>query len=236
MPRKKPPPEASDEQQAEAHEKAERQLLSPEEYRVLSAGTIWDNTLTDHNLTVEERMFCHSYIIDRNEIAALKRLNIEGTVDQLRRRAKKLLANTEVLACIDVLGKRVCDALQITAERVNERIAAVAFFDPREVVQADHNGLRLLHTSLWRRDQAWAISSIEMGQHGLKLKMHDGLRAAEMLGKQLGTIRDDGVEAAAAASRAAAEAVVGKIIEVFERTAPHNPANQKRIAGPETQH
>lgn len=242
MARPKKPKEQTDEQKAEAHAQAEHTILSPDEYRLIHAGTVWGHGSTDHNLTVEEALFVHSYVIDRNPVAALRRINHEGTVDQLKRRAAKYLANAEVAAAVDELAKRVMSRLTVTAEKVNERIAAVAFFDPREVIEADHLGVRMLNTRFWRQDQAFAISSIEMGQHGIKIKLHDGLRAAEMLGKQLGTIGDETAEAAAAAAKAAAGAVVDRIMDIFERTVPDDPPpgqeaqSDRALPAPETQH
>lgn len=222
MARKKQPP-------ADEEKPSEVEVLSPDEYRLLYAGTMWGNQATEQDLTIEESMFVHSYVIDRNPVAALRRINHEGTNEQLKRRAAGYLTNPEVQAALDVLAKRVCENLAITADRVNERIAAVAFFDPREVIQADHNGMQMLHTRYWRRDQAYAISSIEMGQHGLKIKLHDGLRAAEMLGKQLGTIKDDAGEGAALAARAAAQVVVDKIMDYFDRTVPEDPVPDEQL-------
>jgi hypothetical protein len=70
----------------------------------------------------------------------------------------------------------------------------------------------------WTKDEAQAIQSIKVGQHGVELKLHDGLRAAEMLGKQLGTLTDDTEEARALSTKAAAEEVLTSIADIFRKT------------------
>jgi hypothetical protein len=113
------------------------------------------------------------------------------------------------------LAKELMDRLAITAENVNRRLAAVAFFDPRSIASFDHNGLALKHSKFWSLDEAWAIAGIKEGKDGVELKLHDGVRAAEMLGKQLGSIKDESEETRALASKAAAEAVVDTIVDIF---------------------
>lgn len=198
-------------------------LLTPEEYQRDRAERIWSFDDTGHQLTVEEQLFCRSYIIDRNPIGALRRLNYGQGPQQLKAIAARFLENPEVVACVEVLAQRMCEKLDITALRVNERIAAVAFFDPRSVVEFDHHGVRMKHSRFWTKDEAYAIAGIEMGQNGIKLKMHDGLRAAELLAKQLGLQPEEGIEAAALAMKAAAGTVMDTIVDIFRKTNPLPP-------------
>lgn len=191
---------------------------SPEEYQRARAARIWSHDDTGHDLTVEEALFCRSYIIDRNPVAALRRLNYDDPPQKLKAIATTYLANTEVQGCIETLAKQIMARLAITAENVNERIAAVAFFDPRTVLEFDHHNVRLKHSRYWTKDEALAIQSIKVGQHGVELKLHDGLRAAEMLGKQLGTLKDDSEETRALGVKAAAEEVLNTIADIFDKT------------------
>lgn len=228
----KPPPTA--EQQAAAHAEAEQDILTPEEYQALRAEQIWSYDEMPQDLSLEHRLFVRSYIIDRNPVAALCRLNHQGTPQQLKRKAEGYLANTEVRDAIEYLGARMMAKLEITAEKINERLAAVAFFDPREVMEFDAAGVRLLHSKYWRRDHAWAMQSIEMGQQGIKLKMYDGIRAAEILGKNIGSIKDDNAEAAAAAAKASAEAVMDKLLDIFDKTHGISGPSATVLPPPET--
>lgn len=210
--------------------------LTPEEYYDLKvqapAHAIWSYDDTGHSLTVEEQLFCRSYIIDRNPVAALHRLNYAGDAPKLKRISERFLSNTEVQGCIEVLAKRLMDKMSITAERVQARIASVAFFDPRSVLEFDNQGVALLNSRFWTEEQARNIQSIKQGPNGLEIKFYDSLRASEMLAKQLGVQPDESAEAAAIASKAAAEAVVNKIFDVFDRTVPETP----ELPAPEVRH
>lgn len=212
------------------------EILSPDEYRLARAQRIWSFDDTGHDLTVDQALFCRSYIIDRNPVAALRRLNYADHPEKLKRIAAKYLENTEVQGCIEVLAKQMMERLAITADNVNARLAAVAFFDPRSVLEFDHLGVKLKHSRFWTKDEALAIQSIKVGQHGVELKLHDGVRAAEMLGKQLGSIPDQDAETAARTSRAAAEAVVDTIVDIFRKTSPELTGKALPPPAEETKH
>lgn len=226
---KKSKTEATPEETAQEHARAEAEILTPEEYQVLRADEIWSWQGGTSDLTTEQNLFVRSYIIDRDPVAALKRLGYSEEPTKLRRRASVYLADVDVVAAIDVLAQQMMQKLEITAEKVNQRIAAVAFFDPREVMHFDHFGVRLLHSKFWTKEQAYALQSVKQSpQGGVELKLHDGLRAAEMLGKQLGTIKDDSASAAAEAAKAGAEVVMDKIMEALDRTRrPALPAPER---------
>lgn len=208
------------EEQALVNEAAEMEVLTPEEYQVVRAGDIWGHDDTGFDLTFEEQLFVRSYMIDRNSIAALRRLGYGDGTLQLKKKAEKYLANTSVMGAIEVLGKRMMEKLDITAEAIQKRLAAVAFFDIREVTQFDHHGVRLLHSRFWTKEQAMAIQSVKAGTTGIDIKFYDGLKATEMLAKQLGLQPDETPEALASAARAAGEAVVEKLWSYFDKMVP----------------
>lgn len=187
-----------------------------------NAVSIWEYTDTGHDLDPEEQLFVRSYIIDRNPVAALKRIGQNASVQTLKQRAQKMLANPEVGNAIDYLAKQMMARLEITAERVQRRIAAVAFFDIRQVAHFDTLGMRLLDSRFWSEDQAAAVQSIKMGNNGIEIKLYDGLRAAELLSKQIG-LQPDETDAAQAARIAADEAMVriGQVIDrMYDPTIP----------------
>lgn len=205
------------------------------EHRQGLAADIWSTDDTGHSLKVEEMLFCRSYIIDRNPVAAMRRLNYIDEPAKLKRMADKILSNPEVKACIDTLAKRMCERLEITAENVNRRIAAAAFFNPRSVMHFDHNGVVMMHSSLWPEEAMMAIQSVEMGQHGIKLKMYDGLRAAELLAKQIGVQPDETEETRALATKAAADAVLTTIRDIFEKVVPPDAPAPPALPSPDAQ-
>lgn len=199
-----------------------------EEYAVATAETLWSFDDPGYDLTVEEQLFCRSYIIDRNPVAALRRLNYAGDSPKLKRMANQFLARTEVKDCIETLAARMMAKLDITAEKVQRKIAAAVFFDPRDVLRFDGHRLQVLDSKFWSEEQAAAIQSVKLGKDGVELKFYDRLRASEMLSKQLGTLPEDDPLSAA---RAMGDQVVKKLFEVFDRTVPDTPgeAEPKRL-------
>lgn len=206
------PEEAKEAQLREAAEMREH-------YRQETRAQIWNRDDTGHDLTVDESLFCRSYIIDREPVAAMRRLGYALEPQRLKSIASRYLANPEVQNCIDVLAKRMMERLEVTAEKVLGRIAQVAFFDPRTVMYFDGVSLRILDSSLWPDEAVAAIAGVEMTKEGVKLKLHDGLKASETLARQLNLLSDPDANQAKMAAEAAADRAVSRIAEVAERIA-----------------
>lgn len=219
--------EKSPEDLAFENEVGEDPLQDYDTYVQAQAAKIWEYQNTGHDLTLEEQLFCRSYIIDRNPVATLTRLGYTASAPVLKARAKKMLANPEVAACIEVLGKTMMDKLEVTAERIQRRMAAVAFFDPREVMEFDKYGVRIINSRFWSEDQVAAIQGLKNGQFGLELKFYDSQKALEALAKQVGLQPDDFDEAAKA--EAMAESAMRKIAAFFDRVIPDDPP---QLTGP----
>lgn len=216
----KPPPKPEDEaaQQVEMASLSEA-LEDYDGYVQAQAQEIWQYDELPFPLTLEEQLFVRSYIIDRNLVAAMRRLGHRGEdAGVLKRRAQKYLDKVDVQNAVDYLAKRMMQKLDITAEKVQRRIASVAFFDPREVMTFDKYGVSLLHSRYWTAEQAAAIKSIKQGQHGVELVMYDSLRASEMLAKQLGVQPDESDSAQTA--RIAADETMDRIANILGRLAP----------------
>lgn len=222
MAKKPEPPKTPEEEAAAQVEQATmaEAMQDYDGYVTAQAASIWQYTeLEEFNLNLEEQLFVRSYVIDRNIVAAMRRLGHHSD-DQakLKARAKRYMAKAEVQGAIELLAKQMMQKLDVTAEKVNRRIAAVAFFDAREVMTFDKYGVNLLNSRFWTEDQMASVQSIKMGQNGIELKFYDALRASEMLAKQLGIQPTEGDPAEAA--RAGAEEVLDKLATVIERMLP----------------
>lgn len=181
------------------------------------AYQIWAYSETGHDLTVEEQMFVRSYVIDRNDVAAMRRIGyVHEDSRTLKRRAERMLASAEVQDAIKVQCERLMQALDITAERVNQRVAQIAFFDPGQVMEWDHNGVKMMHSKFWTEGQRANVASVKMGKEGIEIRLADRQKALDFLGKQLNLVDDD-AERMRQAAAAAAEAAVGKVAEVVQR-------------------
>lgn len=189
------------------------------------AQTIWQYDELPFDLNVEDQLFVRSYIIDRNPVATMRRLgHVSDDAKKLKARAQRHLAKTEVQSAIEFLAKRMMEKLDITAEKVQRAVAAVAFFDVRQIATFDKYGIDLLHSRFWTEEQALAIQSLKMGQHGIELKMYDRMKGLEMLSKQLGLQPEDDDRAEAA--RRGAEEAMAQIGRIIDRVFPGDDAKQ----------
>lgn len=181
------------------------------------AHQIWSFDDLGFELTVEEQLFVRSYMIDRNEIAALRRL---GYVDQdrvqLKRIAHRFLRVAEVQRAIEEAARRMMNKLEITAERVNQQIACIAFTDVHDVVQFTDQGAQILPSHLWPKHARVSLKSVKNGQFGVNLEFHDKHKALDFLAKQTGLDSSE-KDAALAQAEAAAQLAVGKILDVVGR-------------------
>lgn len=234
MAKKEEKPKSPEEQAAENIDTATLSdaLEDYNEFVNVQAATIWQyDELPVDDLNLEERLFVRSYIIDRNPVSAMRRLG-HGHDDakKLKAIAQRYLAKPAVKDAVDYLAGRMMEKLDVTAERVQRQLAAAAFFDPREVMEFDKFGVRLLNSRFWTAEQAAAIKKIKMGTNGIEIEMYDRLKATELLAKQLGSLPEDTNPAEAA--KAGAEAAVRKIFEVFDRSGIDSPP---AIAAPEAE-
>lgn len=189
-------------------------------YIEANAATIWSyDEIPVDGLNLEDQLFVRSYIIDRNPVATMRRLgHATDNIAVLKARAQKFLVKIEVQEAIEYLAKRMMEKLDITAEKVQRAIAAVAFFDPREVLTFDKFGVNVLHSRFWTAEHAMAIKKVKMGQNGLEIEMYDRLKASEMLAKQLGVQPED--NDAAETARMAADEAMTRIATVVGRLMP----------------
>lgn len=184
------------------------------------AHKLWSQTDTGHDLTLEEALFCRSYIVDRNPIAALKRLDYEGSMQTLKRMAERHLANPEVIGCINTLAKQMMEKLDITAEKVNKHLANMAFFDIRQIAWFDGTSMQVLDSRLWPEEAVAAVQSVKQTKDaGIEIKMVDKLTATKQLAAQLNLLQDPDEMDKKRHAEAAAEAVVNRIAQIAERVA-----------------
>lgn len=210
-----------------------------DQYVQAQAQGIWEMQESDFDgLNMEEQLFVRSYIVDRDPVAALRRLG-HRTADRatLKARAQRYMRKPEVETAIERLAQRMMAKLEVTAEKVNQNLAAVAFFDPREIMQFDQFGMQILNSRFWNEQQARSIQSIKQGQHGVEIKFYDRMRATEILGKQLGEIPDENISAQQARLNAEETmdriaGIMSKLLPNAKRTIEAKFEERKKLGGP----
>lgn len=146
-------------------------------------------------LTDKQKRFVAEYLVDLNATAAAIRAGYsEKTACE---QGSRLLANVKVQEEIQKRQKGLQRKLEITQERVLQELASIAFANGADFVTVNRNGLLdIKATTDVPREKLPAIAGIKYNQTGVEIKLHDKVRALELLGKHLGVFATGGGGAA----------------------------------------
>lgn len=150
-------------------------------------------------LTDKEQRFCEEYLVDLNATqAAIRAGYSEKTARSI---GSENLSKPDIQEKILLLRQELSDKTGITAQRVLNELAKIAFSDPRKAFKADN---ALLDVRQFDDDTAGAVASVEVdalyekidGEKELvgqtqKIKFWDKVNALEKLGKHLGIFEKD---------------------------------------------
>jgi len=150
------------------------------------------SVLGNLKLTPKQRLFVQEYLIDLNATQASIRAGY--SVKNAEFQAHCLLKNPKVKQAIELAMYEREQRTKVTQDRVIEELAKIAFINPTDVVNSYDASL---HNGAAREDTA-AISSIRVkkfpSREGFgverEIKLHDKIRALELLGKHLGLFND----------------------------------------------
>ena len=140
-------------------------------------------------LSPKQQRFCDEYLIDLNATKAAERAGY--SVKTANEQGARLLANVSVASQIDQLKKARAQATGITAERVLQEIAKLAFFDPRKLLNEDGTPKKINELD---DETAMAVAGIDIVTKGnddvgfadiMKIKLADKGQNLERLGRHL---------------------------------------------------
>lgn len=147
-------------------------------------------------LTPKQERFVDEYLVDLNATAAAKRAGYSEK--SASRIAIELLNKTHVSAAIQARRDKLRGKLEITQEAVLQELASIAFANGTDFVTVTGAGLLCVKaTSEVPKNKLPAIAGIKYSQLGIEIKLHDKVRALELLGKHLGVFATGGSAAAA---------------------------------------
>lgn len=143
-------------------------------------------------LTEKQELFCHEYAVDMNASAAYKRAGYspKGAGEN----ALKLLANYRIAERISELYAKRCEKADITADRVLDELARIAFSDIGNVLRIKDGQLIVYDTDELSPEVRACISSVRQTKHGLSVKLHDKPEALEKLARYLRLYDEGGAD------------------------------------------
>lgn len=144
-------------------------------------------------LTAKHKHFVDEYVIHKSATIAAKNSGFaEKTASQQGHRLLQDPLIKELIA--EKLGK-LSDKLEITAERVLQEYAKIAFANSDDYFEWSASSMSLVPSSDLTRDQKAAVSSIKetTTEHGgsIELKLHDKQKALDALAKHLELFNGD---------------------------------------------
>ncbi len=134
------------------------------------------------------QQFVREYLIDLNASAAARRCGYPAHTAKTR--GNKLMARKDVQEAVKQAMAERAARTGITADRVVLEFARIAFADARKFADWGPWGMRLLPAASLGDDAAAAVAALRVGGaragRPTHLRLHDKLRALDMLGRHLG--------------------------------------------------
>lgn len=148
--------------------------------------------MAPRQLTPKQARFVAEYLVDCNATAAAIRAGYsKRTADRI---GPELLGKTWVAEAVHAAMQRRAEAVGVSADLVVRELARVAFVDPRKVFTFGPTGVSLVDSETLTDDVAATVAeasqSISAEGGSIRVKLHDKLKALELLGRHLGMWND----------------------------------------------
>lgn len=171
----------------------------------------------ENGLTTYQQSFVDEYMIDLNQSQALIRAGFKGKLSSAKSAATRIIKEVNVKREIQRRMKERSERTQITADRVLRELAVIGFHDIKEIFDGKNN-LREICELTGDSSRAIASIEIEIDKIGIreisttkKIKMHDKIRALQLIGNHIGMFKEStsGAEDVAKALRELAKDLPG---------------------------
>lgn len=141
-------------------------------------------------LTPKQERFCEEYLVDLNATQAAIRAGYSA--NGINKRVTRMMANDGIKSRIEELRNAQSERTEITADRVLQELAAIAFADRTKIAAIQESGeVAFTPTDKLSDDVKKTISGIEHGKYGIKVSTCDKIKALELLGKHIGLFADN---------------------------------------------
>jgi phage terminase small subunit len=145
--------------------------------------------------TSEDRgqAFIHAYLSNGHN-ATQAAISAGYSAKTAQQKGSNLLHRPDILERLNAERKRLAEDNKLTIKRIADRLEAIAFGDPRDLMVWGPGGVILKDSADLTPQQAAMVAEVaetetKLGTN-LKLKRHDQVKALELLGKMLGMFID----------------------------------------------
>jgi phage terminase small subunit len=141
-------------------------------------------------MTKKQQRFVEEYLIDLNATQAAIRAGYSEKTAYAA--GQRLLKNveTEIASALAARSSRT----EVTADRVVQELARIAFVDTRQIFEWGPDGVTLRPSDELTEDEAAIVEEVSETRsktgRSIKAKRFDKLKALELLGRHLGMFKD----------------------------------------------
>jgi len=151
-------------------------------------------------MTEKQKRFCDEYLIDLNATQAAIRAGYSSrSADKI---GSQLLGKTRVQEKIRESQAELRERNGITQDSVVKELANIGFANCAGFVSVEtkeglvngrvvyYNTVTIVETNKLTNEKQAALAGIKQGANGVEVKLHDKVRALELLGRHLGIFND----------------------------------------------
>ncbi len=155
--------------------------------------------MPDFGLNDRQKRFCLEYLVDLNATQAYMRSGYETSTEDIAAScAWELLRNPKVQSYVQKLMDERVARTGITVDRILKEYAAIAFSDITDAIEFNGNESSLKDSESLPKEVSCAIASVSTSVNTSKkgesrkvsIKMHDKLKALDMLARHTGISSD----------------------------------------------
>lgn len=142
-------------------------------------------------ITDKQKQFCNEYLIDLNATRAYKAVYKSCKKDETARaNSSRMLTNANIQQYIKEKQNDLQQRTEITQDMVLKELAKIGFAEVTDYAEIKDSFVNIKDTSDIPKEKVGAISSIEQGNFGIKIRLNDKLKALELMGKHIGMFKE----------------------------------------------
>ena len=156
------------------------------------------------DLNIKQKRFCDEYLKDFNGKQSAIRAKYSKKTAEVQ--ASRLLSNVNVQKYIAERMKKIQDKLEITQEMIMEELAIIGFSRVTDYLSVENTTVKrkvrgkmksiiiplvsIFPTAEMKKEKIPAIAGIKQAKEGIELKLHDKVKALELMGKHRGMFKE----------------------------------------------
>lgn len=148
-----------------------------------------DTKIIEYNkLSAKRQRFVDEYCVDFNGTQAAIRAGYSANSANMQ--AARLLANDNVRKALDEKRLEIAESNKLKVSDVIDELRNIAFSDITQVLSFNNSKAKIKSSRKLSEDARKVIASVSQTQNGLTIKMHDKVKALELLGRYLNIFTD----------------------------------------------